>query len=425
LQRAWCIVALRTHAKWSAFFFLLTCAQDKGTLAPETPVVPIMEQPTSHAVTAAPASEPDSVRVLYRGRLPSLGTGSVTTWLQGVTPSHRAYLTHHLAEPDRFAVEMVELSAQTSALQVAGLPEAGSRGFHPMSGSFEESLAAFADLVDQTGPFITRARDYAGPHVAASHEHIAYELSPDLLMLADRDGTHSRRLGPNLAAAYYPVFSHDGEHIAYTGCTPRMPVPQGAFSRCRYSVFVGALENQIEAREVISPQPPVFSPDGTSVYAASRDNDHDIEPFDRGGCAYRVDVETGAATRLACSTSITQVEFRQADDGKTGIFFGHTHDHGLEVHALDLPSGAERRVVIDLPEMTGVEVGSDGVLVLGGAQDIVVVDLATGAQRDLHRPGPPSFVLLSNQWRDGHTVYALEHDTSSFRILEVDARPPG
>ena len=222
-----------------------------------------------------PASGPDSVRVLYRGRLPGLGTGSVTTWLQGVTPSHRAYLTHHLAEPDRFAVEMVELSAQTSALQVAGLSRRLGRGVSPTVGKLRgESLAAFADLVDQTGPFITRARDYAGPHVAASHEHIAYELSPDLLMLADRDGTHSRRLGPNLAAAYYPVFSHDGEHIAYTGCTPRMPVPQGAFSRCRYSVFVGALENQIEAREVISPQPPVFSPDGTSVYAASHDNDH-------------------------------------------------------------------------------------------------------------------------------------------------------
>jgi len=345
-----------------------------------------------------------AVQVLYTG------AESTTTWLQGVDRARGvAYVTHEAHAPGAIAVESIDLTAQTSTVQTATL---------------ERTLVAYADIVESTGPFITRARNYAGPHVAVSRHHIAYEAAEDALFLADRSGEGARRLGSALAAAYHPIFSADGANLAYTGCTKRATIPPGELALCTYRLFVGpVLGPQIDVRRVADPQPPVFSPDGRYVYVASRDDDHASAPRDRGGCFYRVATETGEATPLAC-TSATAVEARESDDGRTGVLFGHTSNGEMEVHVLDLPDGAERHVWTT-PSGPSVALGNTRILALGGASQMTFVDLETGVARKLAR-APRTLSWVSNQWRDAHTLYAIEHDLglARYRILEIDARAP-
>ena len=343
-----------------------------------------------------------AVQVLYTG------AESAATWLQGVDRAHDvAYVTHE-AHAGAFAVESINLTAQTSTLQTATL---------------QQALVEYADLVERTGPFITRSRNYAGPHVAVSHDYIAYEAAEDALLVSDRHGGGARRLGARLSAAYHPIFSPDGASIAYTGCTKRAAIPPGELALCTYRLFVGPVAGpQLDVQSVADPQPPVFSPDGRFVYVASRDDDHASEPRDRGGCAYRVVTATGEATALACLTSATAIELRQSDDGRTGVLFGHTAGGEMEVHVLDLPDGMERHAWTT-PSGPSVALGSARILALGGSAQLTFVDLETGVFQKVTR-APRTLSWVSNQWRDDHTLYAIEHDLglARYRILEIDAR---
>ena len=347
-----------------------------------------------------------SVNVLFAGTAPIDGT----TWLQGVDRAHgKAYVTHDSNITDRFAVETIDLSSRSSTLETATSPSAQSRWFHPMTNDAERSLAAYATMVEHTGPFVTRARDYAGPHMTVSARLVAYEAPTDRLVVANRDGSNPRRIAPQLDAAYHPMISSDGARIAFTGCT----IQQGHMPLCPYRLYVGPVVGpHIAVPGIDDPEPPVFSPDARFVYAASH------------GCAYRVDAQTGASSRLLCTTLGT-TSLRESDDGRTGVLFGRTRAGTLEVHVLDLPSGAERHVWT-LADHVSVELGSDRILALAGGPDVLVVDLDTGRQHTIVRRAAGT-VWLSGQWRDGHTLYALEHDVrasapAAFRILEIDAR---
>jgi hypothetical protein len=346
-----------------------------------------------------------AVQVLYTG------AESATTWLQGVDRAHDiAYVTHEAHTPGAFAMEAINLTTQTSTVQTATL---------------DQALVEYANLVERTGPFITRARNYAGPHLAVSRDHIAYEAAADELLMADRGGGSARRVGAKLAAAYHPIFSPDGASIAYTGCTKRAAIAPGALALCAYRLFVGPVDGpQIDVHAVASPQPPVFSPDGRYVYVASRDDDHASEPHDHGGCFYRVVTATGEATSLACITMATAVEARESDDGRTGVLFGHTGNGEMEVHVIDLPDGTERHVWTT-PSGPSVALGNTAILALGGSAQMTFVDLETGIARKITR-APRTLSWMSNQWRDAHTLYAIEHDLglARYRILEIDARAP-
>jgi hypothetical protein len=350
-----------------------------------------------------------SVHVLFAGTAPTTNMSSIT-WLQGVDRAHgKAYVTHESNMPDSFAVETIDLTAQTSSLQRATEPLARSRWFHPMTSDATQSLVAYADMVQRSGPFVTRERDYAGPHMTVSARFIAFEAPTDRLVVASRDGSSQQRIATNLTAAYHPMLSSDGARIAFTGCA----VQAGHTPLCPYRLFVGpVLGPHVAVLGIDDPEPPVFSPDARFVYVASH------------GCAYRVDAQTGTPARLACSASLSSSKLLESDDGRTAVFFGSPRLGVLEAHVLDLPSGTERHAWT-LPDSANVQLGSDRVLVLGGSSDILVVDLDTGRQRTIARDHT-NMTWLSNQWRDGHTLYALEHDVRpgahAYRVLEIDAR---
>jgi hypothetical protein len=256
-----------------------------------------------------------------------------------------------------------------------------------------------------------------------TRDYIAYEAAQDELLLFDRRGGGARRLGTKLTAAYHPIFSPDGASIAYTGCTKRATIPPGELALCTYRLFVGPVEGpQIDVRSVASPQPPVFSPDGSFVYVVSRDDDHASEPRDRGGCMVRVTTATGEATSLACVRSGTAVELRESNDGRTAVLFGRTSGGEMEVHVLDLPDGTERHVWTT-PWDPSVALGNTRILAVGGIAQMTFVDLETGVARKITR-APHTLAWVSNQWRDAHTLYAIEHDLklALYRILEIDAR---
>jgi len=104
------------------------------------------------------------------------------------------------------------------------------------------------------------------------------------------------------------------------------------------------------------------------------------------------------------------------------VLFGHTASNELEVHVLDLPDGTERHAWTT-PSGPSVALGSARILALGCAAQMTFVDLETGVARTVTR-APRTISWVSNQWRDDHTLYAIEHDLAiaRYRILEIDAR---
>jgi len=348
------------------------------------------------------------------------------TWLHGVDAAHhRAYVTHEaLNGGSEFELVTIDLAGDSETRWVATSPSARMRAFHPFSGGFDEDLVKYAEMVEATGPFVVRARDYAGPHVAVTKDWLAYESDPDMLVLAHRDGSQKTRLGAGTTAAYQPIFSPDGSSIAFTACKERSVVPPGAFYRCVYHVYVAHIGERPVAFDVTQPQPPTFGGDGRDVYAASRDIDHDAEPHDRGGCAKRIDLDRQSVQSLSCSSELHDVELETG--AHMALFHGWKGKLGEQIRELRwlaLPSGTLRATVEIDRGTSNVSYGGGDFAFATAQGGLVAVDLRRNKQAKLPSPMTES-TWLSNQWKDDHTVYALRtiYQERTWEILEIDAR---
>jgi hypothetical protein len=390
----------------------------------------------SAAPVVSPArAPPPPVRVLHRGAEPgwaatTLGNGRPwsrsLTWLQGVDArGRRAWVSQQpLNGTDEFELVEIDLATGDETPWVATKPDARAPAFHPLTGTVAGDLARYADMVEATGPFVVRARDYAGPHLAVSKDRIVYEADPDQLRVAWRDGSHAKRFDGGRTAAYQPIFSPDGSHVAFTACNERATVPPGAFYRCVYHVYVTRIDGAPLATDVAQPQPPTFSADGRLVYAASRDNDYATEPRDRGGCADRVDVATGRATPLECRSDLHDVDLETGE--RAAVFHGWRGKLGEQIRDFDwleLPSGRRLASVSVDRGTSDVSYGGGDYIFASSQRGIAVVDLRTRKQVLLPVPLGES-IWLSKQWQDRHTVYALrsKYAERAYEILAIDAR---
>jgi hypothetical protein len=373
--------------------------------------------------------------VVHHGRDPAWSASTLPngkawtramTWLQGVDAAHhRAYVTHEaLNGGGEFEVVTVDLSTGAESSWVATNPDARMRAFHPLAGPFDEDLARYGAIVEATGPFVVRARDFAGPHMAVTKDWLAYESDPDVLVLAHRDGSQKTRLAPATKAAYQPIFSADGARVAFTACKERSVVPPGSFYRCVYHVYVARIGEAPVAYDVTQPQPPTFSFDGHDVFAASRDIDHDAEPHDRGGCAKRIDLEKREVHSMSCASDLHDVDLETGEHA--AVFHGWRGKLGEQIRELRwlaLPSGT-LRATIEIDRGTSNVSYGGGNYAFGNAQGgIVAVDLRTNAQEKvLHDPRQSTW--LTNQWKDDHTVYAIRtiYEERAWELLELDAR---
>jgi hypothetical protein len=414
-----------------ALFVLAACR------TPTTAAVLLAAPPAPSAVPpVAPARAPaEPVRVLYRGAEPAWAATTLPngrpwtrslTWLQGVDAAgRRAWVTHEpMNDTGEFELVDVDLATGDATTWAATEPDARMRAFHPLTGTVAGDLARYADMVEATGPFVVRARDYAGPHLAVSKDRVVYEADPDRLMIAWRDGSHARRFGGGHTAAYEPIFSADGSHVAFDACDERAVVPPGAFYRCVYHVYVARIDGAPVETAVTQPQPPTFGADGRFVYAASRDDDHASEPHDRGGCADRVDVATGSVTALACRSDLYDVDLETGE--RAAVFHGMRGKPGEQIgdfEWLELPSG-KRLGTFSVDRGTGsASYGGGDFLFASSQHGIVVIDLRT--RREVVLPVPMAeSIWLSKQWRDHHTVYALrsKFGERAYEILAIDAR---
>ncbi len=394
-----------------------------------------LENVVSSGSRSAPVAtdRPVAVRVLFHATLPAwsyhtLPDGHVwthgTTWLHGVDRARRrAWISHDKNQDgDMYELDTIDLASGTIDRWVATNPDARMRAFHPLTGRFEEDLAKYADMVEATGPFITRSRDYAGPHLAVSRDRIAYEADTDALMIASRDGSRPTPLISGVEAAYHPIFSPDGTRVAFDACRKRNP-PAGAFYTCVYQVYVARVGVAPVAYPVLQPQPPTFSADGEHVFAAGRDDDHAGKLRDRGGCAYSMDVVSGATHALACTTTLHEVSF--ATGSKTGAFYGWRGTLGEQVvdfQLIDLASGQPRGTVsVDCG--TDIVSFTDDWVVSSSQHGTVVIDLHTHRQAVLP-DAADEVTVVSTQWKNDHVVYALRTSIAApdYEILELDAR---
>jgi hypothetical protein len=424
------------------FTLLAACGELESPVPPARVVVttpPVGTPPAAGSATppAADGAAPAMTRVLFRGTPPRWswdggeGRSTFRGWAEFIgvdEEKHTAYVVFYGAGHEAGELRTIDLSAGTD--RASPMPDTAAS-----PAAQAKSAASIAEIVGSTHADRTEQDHLRSLHIAVATSTIVFGNGHDGLVIASRRGEGGRPFAANLSAAYHPIFSPDERHLAFTGCTQRGLVPKGAVHRCVYELYLSeAPFEKVRAIDAaLSPTPPVFSPDGRYVYTVSRDDDHAgrVEDADHGGCLVRVDVESGEAARIHCTSELRGVGFAEASDGETGVVFGLVRDAAKSetfVRALSLPDGDEQRA-ITIPYAASLEIGSGvstgGLMISEGAGSVMVVDL----KRGISGRTPISTdkrILGFGPWKNGHSVYLLGAsagaESPTFEIMEFDAR---
>ena len=272
---------------------------------------------------AAPAPEPIATASPQKGEMRIYFRddwfGGVT--LLGVDPNGpRAILRLESEAPPRLAIDSIDLERgqrverwdvesndTRRALQ--------GRGF-ALTSAFETDLVRFAKIIGTLGPWHMRP-SLPAPTFAVNGDvsTILFGAPPadgrdgDWLIGVGKDGKNPQRVDDGLRASYSPVFSPDGFHVAFRGCT---------LSPCDYGLFLTQLGGKPRrVSGLAGSTPPVFSKTGEVVYAVGNG------PRAGTRCLYKASV-TGSSTpsSVACVQGLTDVSFVEDPDGRTGVLSG-------------------------------------------------------------------------------------------------------
>ncbi len=277
--------------------------------APPPPMLPAPAPPSA----APPRGQ--RVKVLYRD-----------DWFGGVTllgidaNGPKAAVRLESESPKRLAIDLVDLEhgVRTDRWDVTDDVTRSAllgRGF-PLSSGQEGSVARFAKLMASLGPWHMRpALPTPTFAVTADRSAILFGAPPadgrdgDWLMAVDRDGRNPKRVDEGLRASYSPVFSPDGAHFAFRGCTS---------SPCDYGLFLAQLGQKPHRVGGISGStPPVFSKSGDALYVVGNGS--------RSGtrCLFKASVgAAGSPTSLQCVAGLDDVSFTEDPEGRTGVISG-------------------------------------------------------------------------------------------------------
>lgn len=307
-------VVSRSAVALAALAILGGCPPPEPELPPPAPLPPVtVAPPTAPVPGSSPTSE--HVKVFYRDDW----FGGVT--LLGVDPNGpRAIVRLESESPKRLVIDRIDLAhgARVDRWDVTDDTTRSAllgRGF-ALSSSSETSVVRFADLMASLGPWHMRpalpAPTFA---VSADKTAILFGAPPadgrdgDWLMAVDRSGKNPRRVDEGLRASYSPVFSPDGSHFAFRGCTS---------SPCDYGLFVAQVgQKPKRVGGVSGSTPPVFSKGGDSLFAVGNGG----KPSAR--CLYKAFVGgVGAPQSLTCVSSLEDVSFTEDPEGRTGVLSG-------------------------------------------------------------------------------------------------------
>ncbi len=334
-------------------------------------------------VPALPEAPTGAVRKLYADDW----FGAVT--LIGVdAETRRAILRLESGAPPKLALDTIDLRAgkrierwEASADKVAAAH--GADTFRPLTGAFETDLARFAGMLRAAGPWSMRGTPLQ-PVVVVSDDasRILYGAPPsdgsdgDWLYVVDGEGRHTTRVDVGMRASYAPVFSPDGDRVAFRGC---------AGSPCDYGLYVTNVPRPPTTERRTRPRrlgnislskPPVWSKSGRHIYGVGTDR--------RRVCLFRAGSDAaGKVTTVACSDG-RDPSFAQDPDGRMGAFcstFGTAGAHVAECAWIELETGdVLARRTVERGVGTGA-LGASGLFAVplsrGG---VAVVDFVAGKE---------------------------------------------
>jgi hypothetical protein len=228
-----------------------------------------------------------------------------------------------------------------------------------------------------------------------------------------------------IEAAYRPIFSPDGQSVAFYGCDGAIAARAPNPASC-YALYVADVSGKwTRLADVANPGPPVFSTDGRWIYAWSSDDLNADPPKDRGGCLWRVEARAPFARQtLFCNDQLESASLYVDPASETAVVGGAQRgavDGGVSYAWLSLPDGRLLKTA-RVPRGDSLSLGSlgpGGHLVTWAGPDLVAVDLETG-KRAVLVPGKTGLTFPSSQW-DGDRVYALRtNQGKTEEILRID-----
>jgi hypothetical protein len=240
----------------------------------------------------------------------------------------------------------------------------------------------------------------------------------DWLFLADRDGTRPRRIDTGIKASYSPVFSPDGERIAWKGCVA---------SPCGYALFISKRGSPPErVNNLVEPSAPVWSGDGRFVYVVARPSQKSKQ--DKGPCLYRVPVAaTWEVKAVRCMPGLRDVEFVQDPGGRTGVMAGSRGLSGEQIveYAWMLLDDASVLGLHSIDRASGVGVLSDSGLLLVALQKggVGFIDLVNGKSAGVRDSEGWFMGLDTTKWL-GDSVVLLRRGSAppTFDLVVIQAR---
>lgn len=333
--------------------------------------------------------------------------------LEGNAESRLAIDTVDVARGKRLA--RWEANATNAKASLRGYPK-----FRPLTGTFEEDLVQFANLLHSAGPWHMRGSGLT-PTVAVSEDrqYILYGAPPDdgtdgdWLYVVDRNGERPRRIDSGLRASYSPVFSPDGTRVAWRGCQS---------SPCDYGLFVtrlGGKPDRVSKLKRVGD--PTWSRNGKWLYALGNKG--------RDRCLFKVDVErTWNTKEVGCVRGLSDVQFVQDAQGRTGVLSGSRGEPGKQVVELRwlLLENGEVLSTQRVPGASGKGIVSDtGMLAVSVKKGgIALVDLITGKYAGIGGNDSWFFGLDTTKWLGDKLVLVRKPGGQSrdYHIVSIDAR---
>ena len=371
------------------------------------------------ATTAAPKDSGAAlVRPLYRDDW----FGAVT--LVGIDAQRmRAVIRLESQDPPRVAIDTVDLAKGERVDRWEADGERAKRAlegafFSPLTGSFDVDARRFASMLRDLGPWHLR-QPLPSPTfaVTSGREQFLFGARPtdgsdgDWLYAIGKGGQPSRRIDHGLVASYSPVFSPDGDSVAFVGC---------AASPCDYGLFVTKLGEERPRRVpgIQRATPPMWSSTGDVLAVGGRAQER---------CLFRVSTSQSAPRSLACVKGLTDVSFAQDPEGRTAAVAGMRGVPGkqsvdvtwlLLADATVLGSHTVERAV-------GSSVlSASGLMALPMARGAVsAVDLVTGTSTVIHENQGWFFGFEGARWV-GDTLVLLRkvEGEKGFQIVAIDVR---